>query len=102
MQRREAAAVEPPLHAGDALVIDIHVTYQVRDLGAVRIGALVLVEEADARNAEPPDFRSEEHTSELQSHHDLVCRLLLEKKTKQQRPVCARKLSYPATCPSIF
>src|SRR5260221_5440130 len=25
--------------------------------------------------------RSEEHTSELQSHSDLVCRLLLEKKT---------------------
>src|SRR5947207_12624796 len=25
-------------------------------------------------------FRSEEHTSELQSHSDLVCRLLLEKK----------------------
>src|SRR5437667_6211895 len=25
-------------------------------------------------------FRSEEHTSALQSHHDLVCRLLLEKK----------------------
>src|SRR5437773_867332 len=24
-------------------------------------------------------FRSEEHTSELQSHHELVCRLLLEK-----------------------
>src|SRR5574343_263939 len=28
------------------------------------------------------DGRSEEHTSELQSHHDLVCRLLLEKKKK--------------------
>src|SRR6266540_6041795 len=27
-------------------------------------------------------MRSEEHTSELQSHHDLVCRLLLEKKKK--------------------
>src|SRR5438132_455073 len=27
--------------------------------------------------------RSEEHTSELQSHSDLVCRLLLEKKKKQ-------------------
>src|SRR5437773_4812811 len=27
-------------------------------------------------------LRSEEHTSELQSHHDLVCRLLLEKKKK--------------------
>src|SRR5947207_14767265 len=29
--------------------------------------------------------RSEEHTSELQSHSDLVCRLLLEKK-KKTRP----------------
>src|SRR5471032_3533802 len=29
-----------------------------------------------------PLGRSEEHTSELQSHHDLVCRLLLEKKKK--------------------
>src|SRR5437773_8716080 len=28
--------------------------------------------------------RSEEHTSELQSHHDLVCRLLLEKKKQQE------------------
>src|SRR5438034_5003403 len=27
-----------------------------------------------------PELRSEEHTSELQSHSDLVCRLLLEKK----------------------
>src|SRR5437667_9343600 len=30
----------------------------------------------------PSSLRSEEHTSELQSHHDLVCRLLLEKKKK--------------------
>src|SRR5437773_8762392 len=29
--------------------------------------------------------RSEEHTSELQSHHDLVCRLLLEKKKRQRK-----------------
>src|SRR5437773_3205494 len=29
---------------------------------------------------ERPHDRSEEHTSELQSHHELVCRLLLEKK----------------------
>src|SRR5437868_14263565 len=29
--------------------------------------------------------RSEEHTSELQSRFDLVCRLLLEKKKKQRR-----------------
>src|SRR5260221_4314149 len=31
--------------------------------------------------------RSEEHTSELQSHSDLVCRLLLEKKKKTSSPV---------------
>src|SRR5437868_7627786 len=30
--------------------------------------------------------RSEEHTSELQSRFDLVCRLLLEKKKKQNEP----------------
>src|SRR5260221_8747701 len=30
--------------------------------------------------------RSEEHTSELQSHSDLVCRLLLEKKKKKEYP----------------
>src|SRR5438034_11423575 len=30
----------------------------------------------------PARRRSEEHTSELQSHSDLVCRLLLEKKKK--------------------
>src|SRR5438034_7441251 len=29
-------------------------------------------------------LRSEEHTSELQSHSDLVCRLLLEKKKKKR------------------
>src|SRR5437773_8855526 len=29
--------------------------------------------------------RSEEHTSELQSHHDLVCRLLLEKKKNENK-----------------
>src|SRR5437773_4516589 len=32
--------------------------------------------------AAPMEQRSEEHTSELQSHHDLVCRLLLEKKNQ--------------------
>src|SRR5438034_7843735 len=31
--------------------------------------------------------RSEEHTSELQSHSELVCRLLLEKKKTTQDPI---------------
>src|SRR5437867_5348225 len=36
--------------------------------------------------------RSEEHTSELQSPYDLVCRLLLEKKKRyQKRRTCRRK-----------
>src|SRR5438034_7418365 len=35
--------------------------------------------------------RSEEHTSELQSHSDLVCRLLLEKKKKKYRKFRVRK-----------
>src|SRR5437773_7090282 len=39
------------------------------------------------RNGDSFQFtpRSEEHTSELQSHHDLVCRLLLEKKKQYKR-----------------
>src|SRR5260221_8635835 len=35
--------------------------------------------------AQPQSGRSEEHTSELQSHSDLVCRLLLEKKKTETR-----------------
>src|SRR2546430_11984719 len=37
----------------------------------------------------PPDVRSEEHTSELQSQSNLVCRLLLAKK-KPRRQSAAR------------
>src|SRR5438874_5168815 len=37
--------------------------------------------------------RSEEHTSELQSRRDLVCRLLLEKKKKDQWKPCKQKES---------
>src|SRR5207237_2903508 len=35
----------------------------------------------------PFQHRSEEHTSELQSHLNLVCRLLLEKKKKQKNNI---------------
>src|SRR2546428_10022715 len=38
------------------------------------------------------DRRSEEHTSELQSRSDLVCRLLLEKKKKTHTQVYMRYL----------
>src|SRR5688500_19292920 len=49
-----------------------------------RIGALVVLEAARRYAAAPgAAARSEEHTSELQSPCNLVCRLLLEKKKKQ-------------------
>src|SRR5438132_10301119 len=41
---------------------------------------------AGGRPSITPSTRSEEHTSELQSHSDLVCRLLLEKKKKKENP----------------
>src|SRR5260221_1912159 len=45
--------------------------------------------------------RSEEHTSELQSHSDLVCRLLLEKKKSNRNPCCrTSNRQYRADVPS--
>src|SRR5437867_6751816 len=41
---------------------------------------LPLASSALRREYARPEVRSEEHTSELQSPYDLVCRLLLEKK----------------------
>src|SRR5438034_4524895 len=40
--------------------------------------------------------RSEEHTSEFQSHSDLVCRLLLEKK-KKETTTCIVPVLLPST-----
>src|SRR3712207_7679826 len=42
-------------------------------------------------------FRSEEHTSELQSRQYLVCRLLLEKKKKQEKPSATTTLRRPSS-----
>src|SRR5438105_12872711 len=50
------------------------------------------------RPAIAPHERSEEHTSELQSRVDLVCRLLLEKKKKKKgaiRTSCGASTNYP-------
>src|SRR2546430_3486072 len=46
--------------------------------------ALTTGKAADATTAARTDSRSEEHTSELQSQSNLVCRLLLEKKKKKK------------------
>src|SRR2546428_7500589 len=57
---------------------NIHLIWEIRCRGELREGR-----NTSARLASPPVSRiprSEEHTSELQSRSDLVCRLLLEKK----------------------
>src|SRR3989475_9050073 len=43
------------------------------------------------REAARPSRRSEEHTSELQSQSNLVCRLLLEKKKKKKKSYCIQQ-----------
>src|SRR2546430_11539539 len=42
--------------------------------------------------------RSEEHTSELQSQSNLVCRLLLEKKKKNRNNICRHKRRRHVNC----
>src|SRR5437016_12073106 len=46
----------------------------------------IAVIEANLDDMNPQIYRSEEHTSELQSLTNLVCRLLLEKKKNSGRP----------------
>src|SRR5699024_11408652 len=52
----------------------------VRYMAKRRIGALIVLEKETGLKDYIETGRSEEHTSELQSRFDLVCRLLLEKK----------------------
>src|SRR2546427_7619355 len=63
--------------------------HALADAEAAFRGALAIVEAAlgptDPQLADPMT-RSEEHTSELQSQSNLVCRLLLEKKKKTKQP----------------
>src|SRR2546421_3640228 len=69
----------------DALPISIHLGEFARGPdNANMVAASPLIRLDDQR----PQIRSEEHTSELQSRSDLVCRLLLEKKKKQTQMQC--------------
>src|SRR5947207_4207267 len=71
-------------------------------IGATLPGDIYLGLEATAYYAAiiglpvPAAGRSEEHTSELQSHSDIVCRLLLEKKNIQYEALtrCSRKIRF--------
>src|SRR5258708_12114925 len=61
-----------------------HCSFQLRARALAEKAARLLRRTPARRHAEVRDFRSEEHTSELQSPDHLVCRLLLEKKKSAQ------------------
>src|SRR5256885_7916448 len=54
----------------------------------VRVAVVPIRHERMAEDDDPHATRSEEHTSELQSPCNLVCRLLLEKKHRGERWQC--------------
>src|SRR5205085_12040537 len=64
----------------------VHESEELREPPDLRgvSGREVPVVELPARGGQAARARSEEHTSELQSQSNLVCRLLLEKKKTQQ------------------
>src|SRR5439155_18797545 len=92
-------AYPPSLHDALPISIDEHPALRqvrlVRDGGAAHVGEgaeIADVESVDAGMAKDADAgvngRREEHTSELQSRGQLVCRLLLEKKkTRRDRAI---------------
>src|SRR5256885_16950343 len=61
-------------------VIFYALTYGLTIVGLFAIGGLIERKPGELQITDFAGFRSEEHTSELQSPCNLVCRLLLEKK----------------------
>src|SRR5438067_7528047 len=77
--------------------LELNVVFRTDDNGTL---AALVAEDLGAA-IEPPRrarpacrCRSEEHTSELQSRFDLVCRLLLEKKKKKQTRTIVRRTAH--------
>src|SRR3989442_5467012 len=59
-------------------------SHHIGFFGGSHFGASMQARPGAGERKTLPGLRSEEHTSELQSRPHLVCRLLLEKKKKQQ------------------
>src|SRR5689334_23701113 len=67
--------------SSDVCSSDLHIAISEADAGEMRHLARNI---EDFLNRLRSEYRSEEHTSELQSQFHLVCRLLLEKKKKKK------------------
>src|SRR5690242_21623792 len=67
--------------ATSILLASTRILYRIPDILDWSTGVHPLEHSSDRRFCR--ELRSEEHTSELQSHVNLVCRLLLEKKKKK-------------------
>src|SRR5207248_5615456 len=77
---------DPPADRKRAVPADLaHVTGAEESIGCEGLVGGLWVAPVAGENHRPPTRRSEEHTSELQSPYDLVCRLLLEKKNKNNQ-----------------
>src|SRR2546430_622496 len=63
-------------------------------LPAVKVAYPQFTQNVFVATTHPDELRSEEHTSELQSQSNLVCRLLLEKKTKSEEDPSELHLQY--------
>src|SRR5438034_7660530 len=85
---RNAPAATPPRMTADSLHVSRRTSSRrARSAvsGAACATALQMDSTVSRSAAIGSAWRSEEHTSELQSHSDLVCRLLLEKKKKKKK-----------------
>src|SRR4051812_49766394 len=81
--RSRGVGVEAVAASDRVLALGHERVQQRLGVGAAAIGR-ARVALAQLAVAPTPRRRSEEHTSELQSHVNLVCRLLLEKKKKKK------------------
>src|SRR5690606_40372757 len=89
----------------DALPISSDNLNDIKVLFVPRPDGTVLVQTTNIFPPNPPSLdlsgiRSEEHTSELQSRENLVCRLLLEKKNNQSKSfqLLYHHIRYDITC----
>src|SRR2546430_11123546 len=67
--------------------LSLHDALPIYHHGGLRIDRAQLLKHLDAVHLRHSEVRSEEHTSELQSQSNLVCRLLLEKKNDKREKV---------------